>query len=108
LVMAAPYCTLMFARLATSVHLLISLSMNVANSCGVLPPHEDSPRSLSTFCIVGDPSTDIKALLTLSATSSGTPAGASTPTQEPPTKPGTPASSMVGTSGKTSERVLWA
>src|SRR6185437_5867068 len=91
------------ARFTTSAHLAESVLMVAANSSGV-PPAGSSPITLNFSLKVSDTSALLIAALSLSTIGRGTPAGAITPVQVGARYPGTPASAIVGSSGKAGER----
>src|SRR6476646_5033083 len=90
-------------RRTTSPHLAESAFIVAANSSGV-PPAGSSPIVANVSLNDSDVSALLIAALSLSTIGRGTPAGAITPVQVGARYPGTPASAIVGNSGKAGER----
>src|SRR5512141_3035177 len=97
------YSSLAPERRTTSPHLAESAFIVAANSSGV-PPAGSSPILANFSLNASDVSTLLIAALSLSTIGRGRPAGAITPVQVGARYPGTPASAIVGSSGKAGER----
>ncbi len=100
---AEAYSALIPAARITSAHRLASSSSTRANSSGLIPAGSAPSASNRSFTSAADRARTT-SLCNQSITLRGVPLGAVRPTQFEATKPGTPASSAVGTPGRTFER----
>src|SRR3954451_4718259 len=100
----APYSSFAPVTSITRFQRACSSAISAANSCGVLKAGiaDSFVICCSTAALLSAVAT---AVLSLLITSAGTPAGAISPYQPSDTTLGSPASAVVGTSGRNTERV---